>query len=659
MASIVEITPNSALLGHAMALWRAESATLGFMPKGGFDQAAENQTLLGALESDGSLLAYTLYRNTNDGLRIAHLCVHPQARGRKIAQALVQELSRRHPDASGIGLWCRRDFAANDMWPKLGFTARTYRRGRGRHGDELVFWGRDHGHEDLFSSRPNDQRVEAVIDTSVFFDIADQNMAPEREESHALNSDWLNDSIRLLVSPEIRNDIHRDSDALRSERHRQQLGGFQELRLSAAKVDAVLAQLTQILPPAQDAQTSGDYRHLAQTIAGGIPYFITRDRGILQKRPLLKPLGVDVLSPGEFIRGIDALERTEVYRPEEIPGTRLTFFNVDANLMDKVEFLADTPSGESPSALGVKVRTLLANPRTHRARLVLSADQEPLALIGEEGIDSSTPKISLVRLENSNIAPTLARFVVYKLITEAAAGSWTTLSAEDTLMPEAFAYALKHCGFQENESKGFVRKCGKGLCDTTSAATAFDNLPPCPIERESLVWPAKITDIEVPAYMISIDPAFASNLFDHSLASQELFCQKPHVLMQDECVYYSSTNNALKHPGRILWYVSKGVGFEGTSAVRACSFFIEAIRGPAKDIYRKFKRFGVFDWAEILKIAGSPEGLVTALRFSHTEAFPQPIPLSELLPDIGSAPVGPRPIPHEKFLRLYSRGMGL
>ena len=629
------------------------------MPRGAFDQAAENKTLLGLVAGDGSLSGYVLYRNTYDGLRVAHLCVHSEARGQGIAQALIQDLSRRHPDASGIGLWCRRDFAANDMWPKLGFTARTYRRGRGRDGAELVFWARDHGHEDLFSSRPNDMRVEAVLDASVFFDIADQNMASEREESHALSSDWLNDSIRLFVSPEIRNDIHRDNDSTRSERRRKQLGEFQELRVPAVKFDEALTKITQILPAAQDVQTSGDYRHLAQTIAGCVPYFITRDRGILQKRNLLKPLGVEVLSPGEFIREIDALERTEIYRPEEISGTKLTFFSVDADLMGKVESLADTLSGESPSSLGVKVRTLLANPRANRVRVVLSADQQPLALIGEEGIDSQTPKISLVRLENSSIAPTFARFVAYKLIAEAAAASWTTLSAEDILMPEAFLYALKHCGFQETEPRKLFRKCGKGLFDADSAKSTFNGLPDCPIMRESMIWPAKITDMDQPVYMLPIDPAFASNLFDHDLARQDLFCQKPHILMQDECVYYSATNNNLKAPGRILWYVSKGVGYEGTSAIRACSFFLESVRAPAKEIYRKFKRFGVFEWAEILKIAGSPESLITALRFSHTEAFSQPIPLSELLPEIGSAPAGPRPLTYDYFLRLYRQGMAL
>ena len=159
--------------------------------------------------------------------------------------------------------------------------------------------------------------------------------------------------------------------------------------------------------------------------------------------------------------------------------------------------------------------------------------------------------------------------------------------------------------------------------------------------------------------MIPINPTYASSLFDHGLASQTFFCDKPDILIQDECVYYSATRNNLQTPGRIIWYVSLGDGYEGTSAARACSFFIEAVKGPAKAIFRRFKRFGVFEWKQVLEIAGGPDKEITAIRFSHTEPFPHPIPLKEMLGDLGSAPVGPRPLSYDLFLKLYRTGTGL
>ena len=179
------------------------------------------------------------------------------------------------------------------------------------------------------------------------------------------------------------------------------------------------------------------------------------------------------------------------------------------------------------------------------------------------------------------------------------------------------------------------------------------------VSREAKIWPAKLTDVSEPAYMIPINPSYASNLFDYGLASQTLFCEKPDILMQDECVYYSGTRMGFPEPGRIIWYISQGDGYDGTSAARACSFLIEAERGPAKTIYKKYRRFGVFGWKEVLAIAGKPEGEITAIRFSHSEAFSNPIPLAAMLTDLGSAPAGPRPLDYSLFLKLYRQGMGL
>ena len=141
---------------------------------------------------------------------------------------------------------------------------------------------------------------------------------------------------------------------------------------------------------------------------------------------------------------------------------------------------------------------------------------------------------------------------------------------------------------------------------------------------------------------------------------RRFFGDKPDILIQDECVYYSATRMNLQTPGRIIWYVSQGDGYEGTSAARACSFLIEAVKGPAKVIFRRFKRFGVFEWKQVLEIAGGdPDKEITAIRFSHTEPFPHPIALKEMLGDLGSAPVGPRPLSYDLFLKLYRAGVGL
>jgi len=647
------------LLDDAIQLWRINSDTLGFMPKGGFEQAANSKTLLGAVDQSDHLLGYVLFRRSRGGIKIAHLCVESEARGQGTARMLVEDITKQYPETSGLGLWCRDDYAANKMWPHLGFSPRAKRRGRGREGEELILWFKDHANPDLFTFISHGDRVEAVMDSCVYFDIVDGDQSSKGEESRALVSDWLEDSVRLLLSQEVRNDMHGDMDEVRKNNREKQLGSFDELRIAPAAYDAAFAKLKATLPSATDDQTRTDYSHLAWTLASGVPYFLTRDGRLLKHKTLLQNLGLCILTPGEFIRRIDELDRKEAYRPEEIAGSKITFLKVHDDHMAMIEKLAETGAGETPKSLVNRVRTLMAAPRQNQIRIAVDLQGDPLALIGEESLDSNTPVLSVVRFSKSSEAPTLARFIAHKLIHEKSSDGLRTYSVTDPRIPDVFVDALTYCGFNAMDSGGLVRQCRGGLLTQAEAKNVWLSLPTNPIPKETQIWPAKIIDSVEPVYMISINPSYASSLFDHSLASQTLFCDKPDVLMQDECVYYSATKMSLQAPGRIIWYVSQGEGYEGTSAARACSFLIEAIKGPAKVIYRQFRRFGVFDWNQVLSIAGSPEGEITAIRFANTEAFPNPLPWKNLLPDLKSPPVGPRPISQDLFLKLYRLGTGL
>jgi hypothetical protein len=292
-------------------------------------------------------------------------------------------------------------------------------------------------------------------------------------------------------------------------------------------------------------------------------------------------------------------------------------------------------------------------------RAARDSDGNLLALVGISGASTTSPTLSLVRMPKSSVSPTLARFIAHKLIVEQAKAGLVTYRVTDNRLPDVFREALLYCGFKANAAGELTRPCRDGLLTLVEAEKEFGALSNNPASRETEIWPAKITDVTEPAYMIPIKPTYASSLFDHDLASQTLFCSKPDVLMQDECVYYSGTRIGFPEPGRIIWYVSQGEGFDGTSAARACSFLIQAERAPAKTIFRKYRRFGVFDWREVLKLAGNANNEITALRFSHSETFPKPIPWEEMRDDLKSPPAGPRPLDYALFLKLYRQGMGL
>ena len=99
------------------------------------------------------------------------------------------------------------------------------------------------------------------------------------------------------------------------------------------------------------------------------------------------------------------------------------------------------------------------------------------------------------------------------------------------------------------------------------------------LQLEKVLWPAKITNLSLEAYVVPIRPQWALHLFDPSLANQDLFGSEPSRMFNIENAYYrSSKRKTLAAPARILWYVSKGNSkFQGTMAIRACSYLEEVI----------------------------------------------------------------------------------
>jgi len=108
--------------------------------------------LVAAVSSD-EFLGYTAYRMSGDRAILIHLCVMEEARRRNVAKLLIDHVKQitKQKGLRGIGLSCRVDFDANDVWPRLGFSPRGERRGKKKDGSVLKLWWFDHGLPDLFS----------------------------------------------------------------------------------------------------------------------------------------------------------------------------------------------------------------------------------------------------------------------------------------------------------------------------------------------------------------------------------------------------------------------------------------------------------------------------------------------------------------------------
>jgi hypothetical protein len=105
--------------------------------------------------------------------------------------------------------------------------------------------------------------------------------------------------------------------------------------------------------------------------------------------------------------------------------------------------------------------------------------------------------------------------------------------------------------------------------------------------------------------------------------------------------------------------------YQGDGAVRACSRLEEVILGLPKDLFRRFRRFGIYEWRHVLETAKEDINQpIMVLRFSNTELFTRGVSLGELrglYTETGRhvSVQGPSRVSAQLFAQIYQRGKGL
>ena len=186
------------------------------------------------------------------------------------------------------------------------------------------------------------------------------------------------------------------------------------------------------------------------------------------------------------------------------------------------------------------------------------------------------------------------------------------------------------------------------------------------LEVEKRLWPLKITDVDIPTFIVPIRPEWAMHLFDMDIARQDLFGSEPSLILNAENVYYrSSFPKVLYAPGRVLWYVSAGNNrYQGLMCVKACSYLDDVEIGTAKQLFSKYKKLGIYKWKDVYnEVAnGDLKKDIMAFKFSKTEVFPHPPSLAQLqamwkADGKNFNVVAPLAISKERFLEIYNLGM--
>lgn len=652
---------------EVFALYRSDSGTLGFMPKGAFEEGILNRRLLVAKDEVGRLLGYLLYRLVGRRASIAHLCVAKDTRGKGVASHLVSALKEHTSDLDGITLKCRNDFEAHRFWPKLGFVAKGTAVGRGAHRAELTVWHIDHGHPDLFSVEPSKTRV--VIDANVFFDLWVPER-PKRDVSAALTEPWVEDIVELALTPEIYNDIQRAVSSTDRGRSKAMVTTFEQVRAPALEVDRIVPALRVLYPTSVllNQRDESDIRHLAFTIAAGAKYFVTRDEGVLDKAPeVLQRFDVHVFSPTELVSHLDWVAREQEYQPLRLEASSVTAKRAEARQLDSLA-AAFRLLSERMIEFRSELELNLANPKGCEIRVSSTRDGTPLALLGLKRHHDFEMILSFVRQAEGKLSGTVVRHMLMGVIREAAASGMKLLRVSEKGVTTAVAAALEEVGFK-SVGRSWIKPVLSGFVNCQEIERQLDlSIIGTPVlvaqasvdEIETFVWPAKLSDDSIPCYLIPIRAEWAEHFFDTQLAELRLpgiSDIRDELHLGVEAIYYSSSRVSMTAPGRILWYVSQGNEKMGSMQVKACSRLREVVRAGPKALFKRFRRLGVYAWTDLYELAGKSIGKeLVALRFSHTERFHRPVDVKTLTALRVPPPYpGPRPIPYSSFVAIYNQ----
>ena len=656
-------------------LMKSNSATLGFLTRAALHDYLSKGTVIGAFGEDNQLVGYLLYGVTQGYFRITHLCISKSSRERGIARTLVAELKSRATTQQLITLHCRRDFQANKLWPKLGFIPASEKAGRSKEGLPLTHWNLllDAKSQLSFSqAASSNATIDVAIDAQIFFDLLSEN-ADRKPESRALVSDFMVGLVSLRVTDELFVEINRNLDIVRRKSHREQADNFHQIRHEVHLAEHFEASLKAILPSNSDRALS-DIRHLAKTAASGIKYFVTRDKGLMNKRVEIADLTeLKVLSPTELIVQVHELVDHAEFAKEGILGLNLHKRRLRSSDIGALQFESFIARHEGKGEFLGKLKHYLADPNCYRCDLFESTG-EIVAIRIHEYVSNRAITIHLARAESGKDRQLLEPHLVADTIREAVASKITMVEFRDSSTSSRLRPTLLKMGFVATNEK-LIRFCFSGYLPRNTILSRISKTRP-----EVLPFYENISDHELEQhcspvaisaptnyFLMPIRPGFAISLVDWQQSADDLFGGRESVLLRWDHIYYRSNtrHKMLRPPGRILWYVSahsrkRNLGRQG-KVVAVSHLDLVELDCP-KRLFRKHQHKGILDWNQIQQICGgNANKTIMAIEFSHTFTFKKPIPLDDLrriYREGGSKLMlqSPSKIPPPIFERLYRFG---
>jgi len=661
---IHEIDEKSDYLDLVMNLGDETSKTLGFFSRGAFKDAARKKNILVAQDSDGDFAGYLLYAtNTRRQVYIVHLCIKPNKRGLGIARTLRNYLKEKtFSHYEGIRVHCRDDYKLSNFWSKLGFSPQSKKKGRGKDQKPITVWWLNYGHPNLFTltdTRYLSRKLHIVIDANVLIDLDAPSTAEEAFESKML-IDLFSDEIEICLTEEIRVEIERCSDKDKESASLRRLKQFKVVPDNIILFDENYELLRPVFPEILTDNDESDLRHLSRTISAGITLFVTRDENLIKKSEVIEDkVGLVILTPSRLILYMDEMMRQTDYQPARLGGSGIQQKRVSHNQIDEL-YDYFSPSAKSTKYEFKKLLTQCIIDNKEKDIQVTLYNTQPITLLAYS-VSNSILDLSIVRVyEKSALSGTVIRHKLMELILTTIQSPISIIKVSDPYISEIVRNAFSDCGFINKLSIWFKISLN-GLYTQDSLSLAFYKLKnSSPIEfdvtetfgknfeilrsvndhqilldSERLFFPLKLVDLDIPCFIVPITPGWAMQLFDHDLAKQDLVGgREDKLLLNFENAYYRSAHSKiLTAPARILWYVSdsKTSVYQGVKSIRAASFLDEVVIDKPKNLYKKYRRLGIYEWKDVFSIAQNDlDKNIMGFKFRQTELFKNPIFLNTL-----------------------------
>lgn len=628
---ISEPDPGSPMLRQVKDLHDRHRQVLGLFPYGVFDVRAEQGNVLAASAGD-RLLGYALYEIAKNRVRLVHLCIDPAARGRGIAGRLVDHLSAKHKDLPGIRVRCRIDYDADHLWPKLGFHITNEVLGRGTPPARLHVWWRPHQVEDLFSDLDDDDRLLAVLDHNVFLDLQDHTR-DGAAESQVLDADWVSERLRLAVTPESGLETGRLADAAKRAAQLRAADGYERVISSGEQIQRTRAGLAERLG-GDGVLTASDFNHVAYAAAADADLFVTRDEDLINlvAGPVLAATGLRILRPSDVVAHLDELAEAARYQPVSLQGSGFAVQDTGSGTGASLQHLLSSGTGERRKDFNGVLRRCVATPGVRCEHVTDPTGHIIAAWAWRADPAASTLVVEYLRTTTDVTGSTVLKHLFLDLRARAVRLGCHQVRIADADLPARLRAAAHRDGYAETPT-GLLAYAlpvtsseqALGLLpeDSTWAAQLQnrETLTPSRVsELESKLWPAKLLNLPLASYLISIRPGYATELFSLT----ESLLERPELLaLSREHVYYRSPRNSPRAPARVLWYASGAGKRGGIGAVVAVSRLVGIIHGTPVQLHTRFAHYGVWTLGQIATAATN--GAASALLIADTERLDRPV----------------------------------